>query len=292
MTNRFAVHTACATLLAATALPCAAAQDFALGADVDFSTWSLLGSARVVQSSVASNLILTDAGSGDRRGAAFAPAPVLLDFNQPFSFSFNWLVYAQSPTDLRGDGMTFFLTPVSTPALGNGGSDLGYGGSGLPGYAFAFDTFDFGGADPASPSLQLLRDGTVTPLAATETGLGDAIRVPFTWSATVAYEPSGALDETGTLSGSLFNGHPTLQQTFTVSAPVDWSQYGDIVLDQDNNYLGREMYFGFTAANGLATDGHSVSSLTTPVPEPENIVLLLVGLALVGWQVRRARAAG
>lgn len=295
MTARFAFRTAVAPLLVALAaatpsLADAASQDFNLGSGVDFSTWTLLGNARTTQTSVASSLVLTDAGIGDRVGAAFAPAPVVLNLNEAFSFSFNWLVYAANPGDLRGDGMTFLLTPDSTPAIGSGGSDLGYGGSGLSGYALAFDTFHFDG-EAISPSLQILQDGSVTPIAVTETGLGDGIRVPFTWSVTMSYAPSGAQDEKGMLTGTLFNGHPSLGQTFTVTTEVDWTPYGSALFDAEENYLGRTLYLGFTAANGAATDGHLVSSLTAPVPEPETWAMILAGLGIVGWRLRARRNA-
>ncbi|MBF5039484.1 MULTISPECIES: FxDxF family PEP-CTERM protein [unclassified Methylophilus] len=48
------------------------------------------------------------------------------------------------------------------------------------------------------------------------------------------------------------------------------------------------MIGGNNAANQLATSfGYTASLNVSAVPEPENMALLLTGLALVGWQVRR-----
>ncbi|MBL8335330.1 MAG: PEP-CTERM sorting domain-containing protein [Rhodoferax sp.] len=44
--------------------------------------------------------------------------------------------------------------------------------------------------------------------------------------------------------------------------------------------MGRRVLYGFTASNGLASDGHLVTSLA-PVPEPSTYAMLLAGLALM-----------
>ncbi|MHB1155490.1 MAG: PEP-CTERM sorting domain-containing protein [Phycisphaerales bacterium] len=244
----------------------------------DYSTWSLYGDATfnttTDNSLIYQNIALTSPGVADSAGAAFAPAPLTIDLDQPFSFSFPFFI---SPgTVARGDGLTFVL--ASTPGIGTGGSGLGY--EGLDGVAFAIDTFDFGTPDPVSPSLQILMGGSVDPVAFTETGLGDDIWSTFAnghlqWNATVSYTPSGNNDQLGTLTGSIqqpaFPGYDGLP--ISVSAPVDLS------------VLGTDVYYGFTAGNGLADDGHTVTSV---VPEPASLALLAAGsLSLL----RRRRAA-
>jgi hypothetical protein len=282
-------------LLLALALPRPAqALDVDLGQGVDFSAWTLLGAARTLSTpalaypggpvvGIAHELVLTDA-VGDSVGAGFAPDTLLINFNQDFSFRFQAFLYG---SEVRGDGMSFVLTTQTTPVLGSGGSDLGYGQSGMPGYAFAIDTFNFTG-QPVSPTLQILRDGSATPVAYTETGLGDDIRNLQTWSVVVSYTASGNDDETGLLEASIFR--PDLG-SFSVSSAADWSGVGSAETDPESgDYLGRRVLYGFTAATGLASDGHLVTSLA-PVPEPSTYAMLLAGLALMVSHVRRRSAS-
>ena len=128
--------------------------------------------------------------------------------------------------------------------------------------------------DPVSSRLQILQASSVSPLAASETGLGDSIRDPdFQWYASVNYAPSG-LDNAGMLTGCM--EHINLG-SFSVEAAVDFSALGLVDIP---------VYYGFTASNGLATDGHWVTS-AVPVPEPAGWALLLAGLATVALLARR-----
>lgn len=180
--------------------------------------------------------------------------------------------------DLRGDGLTFTLSDA--PGVGGGGSDLGYGGLSPISVAFAIDTFNFS-EEAISPSLQILQHGSSDPLAVTETGLGDAIRDPdFQWLARVLYTPSGNEDQKGTLEGTI--EHFNLGM-FSVSALVDLSTFGEPI---DGGHL---VFFGFTASNGAATDGHYVTS-AEPAPVPVPAALWLLGSALGGLGVLRRRS--
>ena len=255
-----------------------AAQGVSLASGfTDFTTWTRFGSASAQNDTPGngftySNLNLTAPNVGGQAGAGFAPGPITLDFNQAFVFDFHFFIPVSQ--GLRGDGLTFTL--AGTPAVGTGGSGLGYEGLGTDSIAFAVDTFHFSG-DPVSPSLQILKSGNVTPLAFTETGLGDTLRDPnFQWRATVSYAPSGLGDNSGLLSGEIL--HANLG-TFTVSAAVDFNAVG---------MVGNPVYYGFTASNGLATDGHFVTS-AVPVPEPGTALLWLAGLGLMVQVARRRR---
>ncbi|MBI3154238.1 MAG: PEPxxWA-CTERM sorting domain-containing protein [Burkholderiales bacterium] len=227
-------------------------------------------------------LMLTAPGSGGQAGSAYAPAPLLLDFNAAFEIRFRFFVAHGSV--LQGDGLTFFMTG-SDPAPGTGGSDLGYGGSGMNGYAFAVDTFNFED-EPEAVSVQILGDGDASPIVYTETGLGDIQPPEYSqWQAQVNYTPSGFDDEAGDLTFAIHQPHTG--QTYTVE--LDDAAWGAVAIDlydEDENYLGRGVHIGFTAGNGLADDGHFIGSLT-PIPEPSSWALLLAGLGVVGQLARR-----
>lgn len=246
---------------------------------VDFNSWFLYGSASVHNQTpgngfVYSDLVLTQ-GTGGGAGAGFAPDPLFMNFNQSFSFDFHFFIPVGN--GLRGDGLTFTLS--ATPGVGGGGSDLGYGGLSPDSIAFAIDTFNFS-EEASSPSLQILQRGSSDPLAVTETGLGDAIRDPdFQWLARVLYTPSGNEDEKGTLEGTI--EHLNLG-TFSVSALVDLNTFAEPI---DGGHL---VFFGFTASNGAATDGHFVTS-AEPAPVPVPATFWLLGSALGGLGVLRRR---
>jgi hypothetical protein len=166
---------ATAALLAATAHGAQAQQNYSISFPLtDYTTWNLFGAATAQtfepgNGFIYSNLYLTSP-NGDSAGAGFTPNAIGLDFNQAFRFSFNFFIPVS--TNTMGDGLTFTLT--TTPGVGNGGSGLGYEGQASSSVAFAIDTFYFEG-EPVSPSIQWLARGSVTPLAATETGLGETI---------------------------------------------------------------------------------------------------------------------
>ena len=275
-----------AALALAAALPAAHAQQGVnlTAGPVDYTTWTLLGSAQASNFTPGNGftysvLDLTLPGSGDQAGAAFAPAPLALDFNQAFRFDFNWYIQG-APSDLRGDGLTFTLTTM--PAVGGGGSDLGYAGQHGTSVALAIDTFHFEN-EPVSPSLQILAAGSNTPLTVFETGLGNSIReAQYQWFGSLAYTPSGQDDDTGLLVGEITNLD---LGSFSVETPINFGALG-------LGLAGQPVYYGFTASNGAAMDGHATSwGAAVPVPEPQTWLMLLAGLAAVGWMGHRRQRA-
>lgn len=256
----------------------------------NYSLWSRLGTTSyqgsLIPDYVSHMLILTAPQQDDSAAAAFSPYETTINLNEPFTVSFYFFMAPGQV--LSGDGMTFIMTS-SAPALGFGGSDLGYGGSGLDGYAFGIDTFAFGDETQA-PSLEILEGGSATPIASVATGLPSLMDPSFfTWVGTVSYEPSGNEDETGTLTGRLDQAEGEL--VFTVSAPVDWSNTGQAVFDPETEqYVGRNLRFGFSAATGLSDDGHFVLGLE-PLPEPALAAMLFAGTTFLGSVARRRSRA-
>lgn len=280
--------------------PVAHANSIDLTTNVDFTTWSLQGDATADNTNVSvgtdSYAQLNRGIGGGSVGGAFAPGPFIVDFNAPFEVSFRFFVAHSgsvdgegNPVGVQGDGLTFFMTG-STPALGSGGSDLGYGGSGMNGYAFAVDTFNFDN-EPQAVSVQILGDGSSTPLAFTETGLPDIQPAEYyQWFGTVGFTPSGNGDETGDLFFEIQQGFTN--ETYRVEwSSADWSSVATDVYDEESNFLGRGINIGFSAGNGLADDAHFVGSLTAapPIPEPSTWAMLLAGLGLAGFAARARR---
>ena len=115
------------------------------------------------------------------------------------------------------------------------------------------DAFHFNGR-AVSPACRCWRAAPVTPLAATETGLGDNIRViNYQWFGAVHYTASGLGDSAGTFTGTI----PTTSTTAASVSRPRWTCGAGLA--------GLPVYVGFTGANGLADDGHFITS-AVPVP--------------------------
>lgn len=275
---------ALSTLLAASALAAQAQQGVDLldaNNSPNFPSWTLYGSA-TAQNLTPGNgftyslLDLTQAPVGGQAGAGWAPQALTLDFNTAFTFTFAFNIH-NAADQLRGDGLSFVLADAT--GVGGTGSGLGYDGLSSRSVAFAVDTFHFDG-EPVSPSLQILTGGSTSPVAYTETGLGDDIRNgQFALIATVSYTPSGNEDNAGTLMGTIWN--PDVG-SFSVQAQVDFAG-----LDM----VGMPLFYGFTASSGAATDGHTIQwGAPVAVPEPGSWAMILAGLGCLGLIAKRRRA--
>lgn len=221
----------------------------------------------------ASAIIDPTTGRTGQRGSAFSNTPITLDPTTAFSFSWQFRI-DDSPESgtgfvLLGDGLSMVLQNLNQNFLGGSGSDLGYFGAGGTSIGVALDTFNFSN-EVQTPSLSIVQDDA--KVAGTEvtinggTGMGNAIR-GLLLTLTMGYTPDNLGG--GTFSASLTDTGGTIVSGNTASI-----FYADAA---DFNF-GPGYYFGFTAANGLATDEHVVL-----VPLPGALALMLGGAGLLGW---------
>jgi hypothetical protein len=218
----------------------------------------LVGSATMLD---ADTLQLTPA-TGDLAGAAWATTPLStsLAFTSSFEFSI-----AASDFDPMGDGIAFVVQSTATDALGGGGGGIGL--ENLDAVGFVVQTW--------SNNRLGFTETTSFPFAAPAAPVDLGAASLITGFASVGYDPStttlyllGGLNVDGT-------DYPMLE-TLNIDLA---SRFGSTVT------------IGFTGATGLSYADQRVTNFTvTAVPEPETCALLLTGLGLVGWQLRRRTA--
>jgi hypothetical protein len=142
-------------------------------------------------------------------------------------------------------------------------------------------------------------------------------------SATVSHlvYPAGALDETGFGEGNFaFNGDHSFSigngpgglnyvdfsaqfggwigfdvafdDSFLSAPGTDGSTFAVAVLDDGFNTVGGNFLAQFNLfSNGISSSGATGIATVTAVPEPSAILMMLSGLGLVGFMVRRRKAA-
>lgn len=218
----------------------------------------LVGSATMLD---ADTLRLTPA-TGGLAGAAWATTA--LSTSLAFASSFEFSLTA-SDFDPMGDGIAFVIQASGTNALGGGGGGIGL--EGLDAVAFVIQTWDNNRLGFTEST------GFPFPAPAAPVDLGAASLV--TGYLLVGYEPS--INSLSFLGGVVVDGteHPILE-----------------VLNIDlASRFGSTVTIGFTGGTGLSYADQRVTNFTIiAVPEPETYALLLAGLGLVGWQLRRRAA--
>jgi hypothetical protein len=218
----------------------------------------LVGSATMLD---ADTLRLT-AAAADLAGAAWATTP--LSTSLAFSSSFEIRI-AASDFDPMGDGIAFVVQSTGTGVVGGGGGGIGL--ENLDAVGFVIQTWD--------NNLLGFTATTGFPFAAPKAPVALGAASLITGYASVGYDPSTT---TLYLLGGL---------------TVDGTEYPILeTLNADlASRFGPTVYVGFTGATGLSYADQRITNFTvTAVPEPETCALVLAGLSLVGWQLRRRTA--
>jgi hypothetical protein len=196
--------------------------------------WQINGNASIISSSY---LRLTP-NAGGQSGSAFWKQKVSL----PADYSFATYFTSKMIPGTRADGMTFCIQQASNTA-GSSGGGLGY--QGMPGKSIAieYDTYnngEVGGNNHIALDINGILHTGSTNVVASPVDLADGA-MKYNW---IEYNGSTKILEVR-ISNS--NVRPTLA-TLSISA-----------LNLSSNFAGvTDVYFGFTAATGGATEEHDV----------------------------------
>lgn len=184
-------------------------------------------------------------------------------------------VVGETPLDdpwCPGDGIAFVIAGGADTQVGMGGAALGYipevaGGAFENSLAFGFQTF--------WKEVYLGQGGNWENTLASPFGTEDA---DYTGTFTVSLSYNAL---TSILSTSISNGSISVDQDFADLALGSWAQNARI---------------GFTSATGAAAEYSLISDWNfsydraVPVPEPAELGLLLAGVLLLCWRLRRPTA--
>ncbi|MEO8037774.1 MAG: PEP-CTERM sorting domain-containing protein [Betaproteobacteria bacterium] len=218
----------------------------------------LVGSASVLDPL---NLQMTP-NATDNVGAAWVTTA--LSTTQDFSANFSFSI---SGTPTIANGIAFVLQSGGTSAIGSGGGGIGL--EGLDAVASIIHTF-------GNNHVGFTGSGDPFSVQDAPTDLGAAMSI--TGFQTVSYDSIGKM--------MFMTGIITVDGTdFEVS---------DVLSVDLEARFGSSMYVGFTGATGSLSSDQRITDFSlapAPVPEPETYALMLAGLGLVGWQLRRRRHA-
>lgn len=219
------------------------------------------------------NVLRLVPNADSKSGTAFLTAPISLDSATGFSTAFEFKV--TTDTGNPTDGFTFLLQndAAGFSALGADGQGLGYVGL-APSVAVVFRGRD--------PNLIGVITGGVDPAD---------LSTPF--------QPAGYY--TGT-EGEFYNrnayawiDYDATTRNLSVYLSASSTKPGNVIMSTTVDVfatLGSQAYVGFSAGNGGAYGSQDILnwSFTSPVPEPQTYAVLLAGLGLVGWRIRRRAA--
>ena len=239
----------------ATAAVAAALSAFpAAAATFGGHTVNLVGSATMIGSDLQLN---SDYGQA---GAAWVAAPLSTahSFSASFSFSLQSLnVYPMA------DGITLTLQNQGDNVVGEGGGNVGF--NGLNGVGSVVQTWFNNTA-----GLNIVGDAYLTNAAPADMGAATLVL----GTQTVTYNASTSLlSMVGTLNvdGTLYDVSDTI---------------GINLSDRFGSSL--PLYIGFTGGTGASLADQRITSFTlSPVPEPEEWAMMLLGFGMVGYQIKR-----
>ncbi|OYY93813.1 MAG: hypothetical protein B7Y41_10135 [Hydrogenophilales bacterium 28-61-23] len=221
----------------------------------------------------AGNVLRLVPSADTKSGTAFLTAPIFLDGTTGFSTAFEFNV--TTATDDPTDGFTFLLQNDAggVNSLGEAGQGLGYVG--------------------LTPSVAVVFRGRNPNLIGVITGGVDPAALP------TPFQPAGYYSGT---EGEFYNqnefawiDYDASTKNLSVYLSTSSAKPGTAIMSTTVDIfstLGSQAYVGFSAGNGGAYGSQDILnwSFTSPVPEPETYAMLLAGLGLVGWQIRRRAA--
>jgi len=209
----------------------------------------LVGDAHLTAPDV---LRLTDESEG-QRGAAWYPDPVHLA--DGFDVSFQFRITEEFGS--RGDGFAFVIQDEQPFAIGQGGSDLGYGNGITRSLAVEFDTFAFINEFPHDHVSVQTRG--MAPNSSNDTySLGHVV-LPSTLADNTVHT-CRLIYEAGVLTVHL-------DGMVVLSVPIDLQNIdGHSILSPEG--CGR---IGFTAGTGLASSAHDILNLSMNIACAERL---------------------
>lgn len=210
-------------------------------------------------------------------GAAFAASVTLTGTSVDFTFD-DALVGLFGQPALSGDTLSF--TPVDFSATSTNGEGYKLTDNTVNVQMTAHDGYSFSSVDLAERGDYMLQGGGSTANVAGQVRVFD-VSDPMK-DTTTSIGPSAALDQTGISTHPWTAANSTDLSTWNGTKSVNVTFQNLLVASTNGSsslaYVDKK-YSGLSAT----------TAAVTPVPEAESSAMMLAGLGLIGWQIRRRR---